>query len=1084
MLAPCPPPAPPGSILIGVDSESALIATGDLTPQLVCVSTAIRREGGELVTDLMTAEDGAVFYRRILSDKRYKLVIVNAPFDLSVACNEDPTLVPLVFDAFIEGRVVCPITLQKLIDVALGQRKFRRPTDGYCLHGVVKSNYYLGDLVALYYGEHVEKKDTWRMSYGLLRGFPVSSYPPSAADYARRDAVWHLRVYEAQVKFIEAKWGVLPDQDPQQRAAWALALMGEWGIRADAEATERFLSHCEVEMNKMRRVLHAHDAADCVIAGCDHGESGILKADNSRTMAEIRRRVRADFVARGVPVPRTNPSPKFPDGQVKTDEETLHKTNDPKLHLLADSMTYEKHRGQWGPVLRAATKRPVCCRYNVLVDNGRTSCSGGEGQEGTNIQNPPRKGDVRPCIVSRPKWVLCSTDADTIELRALAQNCLEMVGYSRMAEAIQEQFYHGGPELHVVLGAGVAGITKAEAHRLHNEDDVVFANVRQLSKHCFHPDTEILTKSGWKRIADLVPGEDVMAAIPSGPGKVQMVWQTPFALTSRDADELVWLKNKGVDLRVTPDHRMLGFNAKGEVRVVIPEEFNNVYTWANAGMFDGGEVDLDERLLRLAVATQADGHYTIGRQITFGFSKERKIQRLRSLLRTGEYEETYDPDRRPSPVTSFAIVDWSFADSIKALLDKKMFPWWWLSLTRRCREIVLDEVQYWDGSRADNWKMYTFGTTLRQNANVLQALAAITDRKSRCTTEDYTRAAYENDGVNREEWAPLHSLSVKDHAYSRGRNVATERIKYGGKVVCLSVPSSFVLVRDRGVTIVTGQCNFAFAGGAGEVTFVAMAHGFGVRLGETPEDELFKARMLRGAWFMTWEEMKAYFKVVGDQIARGRKRVRGVQLRGTIHQLVSGRIRGDCNFPAALNSYFSGRVADAFKEILFRLANEAYTGRCTTTHQHGGTAHCTYTGRTVLEGSRTSMFLHDEPFMEHPEDGSESDRAERQQGVVVEVLNRWMPAVPCTSTAVLMRRWAKGGKQMRVDGKIVPVKPVKVVVDGKERIKWLQDTGFSDAPAAPDNYDVNPAILLTEKVEMGRFANLDVDLSDAEAAVA
>ena len=734
MDVPIPPPFP--RVPVAIDSETGLIMPGDLSPPLVCVSTSRRGPDGALATDLMLHEDGVAFYHRVLSDKSVKIVIHNAPYDLAVACNEDATLVPLVFDAFQEGRVVCTITLQKLIDVALGQRKFRRPTEGWHLKAVVKSTYDLASLIHLYYGEYVEKEDTWRMSYGLLRGFPLSVWPLSAKSYAMLDADLHLRLYEAQCRFIAARWGVLPDQEPRQRGAWALTLIGEWGIRAEKEATDRFLAHCEAEIGKMRRALHAHAAEDCVIGGCDHGESGILRANNVRCMEEIRRRVKEDFEARGVPVSMTDPSVRFPGGQVKTDEETLHKTHDPKLHLLADSLTFEKYRGQWGPVLRAACLRPVCCRYNVLVDNGRTSCSGGGGQEGTNAQNPPRKSDVRPCIVPQRGWVLCSSDADTIELRANAQNCLEMVGFSKMAEALQEQFHHGGPDLHVCLGAGIAGVSRAEAHRLHLDDDVAFANVRQTAKHS----------------------------------------------------------------------------------------------------------------------------------------------------------------------------------------------------------------------------------------------------------------------------------------------------------------------------------NFSFAGGAGVQTFIEMCHGFGLKLGDSPEEELIKGTFLRSAWFDEWPEERPYFKIIGDMISAGRRRVKGVLMRGTIRQLVSGRIRGDVNFTGAANSYFSGRVGDAFLEILWKLSVEAYTGRCTKQHVHGSSAHCTYVGRSVLEGSRTVLHLHDEPIMAHPEDGSESDRAERQQEVVVDVLNKWMDRVPCTSSAYLMRRWVKGGKQLRVNGKIVPVKPEKYMVDGKDKIRWVQDHGNLVLSSVPDDYEVNPMV--------------------------
>ena len=398
-------------------------------------------------------------------------------------------------------------------------------------------------------------------------------------------------------------------------------------------------------------------------------------------------------------------------------------------------MTFEKHRGQWGPVLLGAVRRPVCCRYNVLVDNGRTSCSGTKG-DGTNVQNPPRKGSVRPCIIPRRGFVFCACDADTVELRAAAQNAIELVGWSKMADVINRQFHHGGPDLHVVLGAGVASISEDAAHCLHISDDVVFANVRQLSKHL----------------------------------------------------------------------------------------------------------------------------------------------------------------------------------------------------------------------------------------------------------------------------------------------------------------------------------NFALAGGAGAKMFVIMARGFGIKLGESPEEELMRATYLREVWFQTWPEMRVYFKIIGDMVSQGRKRQSGIQLRGTIKQLMSGRIRGDASFTAAANSMFSGRVADSMKEILWRFAVECYTGKCTTNHIHGRSSLCTYAGRTILEGSRPGLFLHDEEIIEHPEDGSESDRAERQVQVMEETLNRWMPQVPCTCSASLVRRWQKGAKPLKVNGKLVPVKPEKIVVEGKERVKWVQDFGDHVQSSVADDYEINPMV--------------------------
>jgi hypothetical protein len=734
-----PPPPPPAQIIIGTDSETGKIQPGLLAPPLCCVSTAVR-VGDRIETQLYGWQDGLAFYKRALTSGAL-LVIHNAPFDLLdcigeqqrlhpvfTMAGEDPGLLGLVFDAFERGNICCTVTLQKLIDVALGQRKFRRAQGLDGVVRVTKSTYYLADLIKLYYGEEVSKKDTWRTSYQLLRDIPVEQWPPAARRYAIDDAVLHLRLREAQMRLIADKWGELPNQIEQQRAAWVLNLMSQWGMRADQGAVDVFIGHCQEQIDKMRDALK---------------ETAILKADGSRLMSEIRRRVVESLTRRGAQVPMTPPSPKFPNGQVRTDEDTLRLTDDPKLHVLADTLTFQKHMGQWGPVVQAAVHRPVCCRYNVLVDNGRTSCSGGEGQEGTNIQNPPRKGDVRPCFIPRPGWLYCSTDADTVEMRANAQNALEMVGWSRMADALWEQHEHNGPDLHVCLAANVAAISKAEAHELHTSGDAAFKNVRQMSKH---GNFAFLGGAGGKRFAGMAHGF-------------------------------------GLALSQTFDH-------------------------------------------------------------------------------------------------SYQLVD-----ACPVFMEE---------------EYAVDEAG---------------------------------------------------------------------------------------------------LVKKK--RIVTKWVSF--------------------------EAEVNRALLIKNMFLETWPEERVIFRMIKQHLDR----------TNVAQQLMSRRIRGDCDFTSLSNSFFSGRVADCMKEILWKLAIECYLGRCTSKHIHGQSNLCTYSGRSVIYGSRPVAFLHDEPIVEHPEDGSESDRADRQQQIMLEGLHVWMPGVPTTSSAVLSRRWQKGAEPLRVNDKLVPVRPEKI--DGK--VKWVQDFG-------------------------------------------
>ncbi len=667
--------------LIAMDTETFPIKPGMLAPRIVCFSWG-EREPEAIDKHLELRDHGLLRLHRKLSDPTQHITIHNAPFDLACASEDMPQLVPLIFDAYAEGRIHCTISRQKIIDVAAGMRKWRR------VRGRVQpATYTLADLVDLYFQTKLEKVDTWRVKYGLLDGVPIDQWPVEAREYALSDAEWHLRVWEAQRdEMREMRGGDLPNLAECARSAFALHLMSCWGIRAEPAAVDKFESHCIEEIAKMHAALE---------------DTGIFRAPDklgkrSRVMAEIRRRIEASLTRLKIPVPST------PTGQTQTDKETLEKTDDPALHVLAESLSFEKHLGQWGPVLRAATVRPVCCRYNELVETGRTSCSAQSNGDGTNIQNPPRNGDVRPAIVPRRGWVMVSTDADTIELRAHAQNCLDLLGWSHMAEMLVDQHKNNGPDLHVRLGANILGLDPYAAQARLRDGDVEVADARQFAK--------------------------------------------------------------------------------------------------------------------------------IG---NFGF---------------------------PGGLGAEAFV-----------------------------------------------------------------------------------------------------------AYAAGQMKKEQHKKWFGKY------------------------------------------------GSTWEDQVAFAKEVRAIWFETYPENREYFRYCGQQVDEDTR-------EGTIEQLMSGRVRGGARFTAIANGYFQGRVADAMKEILFQLARECYA-----------------MPDSVLFGSRPIMFLHDEPIVEHPDDASLTARADRQQQIVVDVLNKWMPDIPCTSKATAFRRWWKGADPLRIDGRLVPVKPEKYQKDGKNKIRWVED---------------------------------------------
>jgi uracil-DNA glycosylase family 4 len=413
-----------------------------------------------------------------------------------------------------------------------------------------------------------------------------------------------------------------------------------------------------------------------------------------------------------------------------------------------------------------------------------------------NLLNIPTAGSVdgklcRDIFVAPPGSKLVELDQSQIELRVAAM-------LSRDPVMIQ-LFQDPATDFHLSTARFVApifGVDPAVVDKKHE--------LRQRSK-CFHPDTEVLTRDGWKRIldVDLAAGEEVIQAVPERDGKVSLEWVVPLEVFSKKhhSGKLVHLKNEGIDLRVTPDHRMLGWNTGGISYDTMPESLGKARYWANAGVLSDGDVHT-RVLLQLVAAVQADGSLQ-RRAVKFGFTKQRKIERLRSLLVEAQIPYT---ESVSAGITCFYVPR---ADSITLWLDDKVFSWRLLQLDFHARQAVVDEAEFWDSTKMKNWRAYRYSSSIEQNVDVLQALAASVGRKTR-----------------KRQPVPGHwSLTVRDRATTRGGEVSATVHEFTEEVACLSVPSTYVLVRDGGVPVVTGQTiNFG-------IWYGKEAAGFAAELG-------------------------------------------------------------------------------------------------------------------------------------------------------------------------------------------------------------------------------------------------------------
>ena len=86
---------------------------------------------------------------------------------------------------------------------------------------------------------------------------------------------------------------------------------------------------------------------------------------------------------------------------------------------------------------------------------------------------------------------------------------------------------------------------------------------------CLSLDTDILTSTGWKPIADVKVGEFVYSRCPQGVASYHPITQT----YRYKADNIVHFKAKSIDLLVTTNHNMLVENHKGESQFIQAQRF-------------------------------------------------------------------------------------------------------------------------------------------------------------------------------------------------------------------------------------------------------------------------------------------------------------------------------------------------------------------------------------------------------------------------------------------------------------------------------------------------------------------------------
>jgi hypothetical protein len=460
-------------MIIAYDCETSLTQPGLAAPPLACGSFAWFAPDGSIKSKVLDAPGAVAELRSLLRDRRVVILGHSVAFDLVVAAawvfdhegiEAGEEFLDLIFLAHHEGRVRDTDMRERLIAIAAGT--FAEDRD-YA--------YSLATLAKQRLGIELDKDGGHRHSFGQFVGKPLSAFSAKHLEYAADDAMATLLVWDSQA--VDCPDYVLPNPVSGVHGVWhevhctkkslALMLMRVWGVRTDPE----YVADLERRMlDEEREVMR-----DLVTAGIlvKHKKAG--NNTYTKKTKPIRDRVVAAFMRAGRQVPMSNPSSKFPSGQVKTDADTceiaasfLIDDPDPEvrrigreLKLVPDYNGVTQILDTYVPALKQGTVVPVNAFWNPQLKSDRTSCGS------PNWQNPPQAFGVRQCVIPGPGQVLCSNDLDTVELRSLADFNYETFGYSMMRERICQ-----GVDLHMSLGGKLLGF-EYEWGKAHKNDPLV-----------------------------------------------------------------------------------------------------------------------------------------------------------------------------------------------------------------------------------------------------------------------------------------------------------------------------------------------------------------------------------------------------------------------------------------------------------------------------------------------------------------------------------------------------------------------------------------------------------------------------------
>jgi tRNA-splicing ligase RtcB len=293
-------------------------------------------------------------------------------------------------------------------------------------------------------------------------------------------------------------------------------------------------------------------------------------------------------------------------------------------------------------------------------------------------------------------------------------------------------------------------------------------------------------------------------------------FEEPSGYVNRPSAGFYHLDTKyGIDQMLSADHRMLLYppgpeRAFSQYVVMRAEDFvkkhnslvqghdyriNTTFRLASSSLLNDVPflgvatltitgLNITDDQIRLVVAVCADGCFEKREGVQtniaiLSFKKERKIERMREILRDEQYTVSSNED---TGYTTFRVKMPSISKDMRSLLGQ----------ASPCQlEVIAQEVLHWDGTEEDN----VFFTRDRTNADFVSFVFAATGRRS-VLREDVDKSDYR--------------VYAHSNTKTGMKAVPHNKIEFvpspDGMEYCFTVSTGFFVIRRNGVVAMTGNC--------------------------------------------------------------------------------------------------------------------------------------------------------------------------------------------------------------------------------------------------------------------------------------